>query len=114
MRWFYARSEQARVEKREIRFPSFALEPTTKDDTDFKDFSGLVVGDFYWMNRTAQWGHYSDIVQTPGPPISVHQTIAQVPYWSIVIPLTLLSAWLLLSRPRVKTEASITPTIETT
>ncbi len=35
------------------------------------------------------------------------------PYWSIVIPLTLLSAWLLLSRPRVKTEAPITPTIET-
>ncbi len=26
----------------------------------------------------------------------------QVPYWSIVIPMTLLSAWLLLSRPRTK------------
>lgn len=30
------------------------------------------------------------------------QIIVEVPYWSIVIPLTLLSAWLLLSKPRAK------------
>lgn len=28
------------------------------------------------------------------------------PYWSIVVPLTLLSTWLLLSKPRVKVELS--------
>ena len=30
-------------------------------------------------------------------------SLIQLPYWSIVIPLTLLSAWLLLSKPRTKT-----------
>jgi hypothetical protein len=32
----------------------------------------------------------------------VHTDLVTVPYWSVVIPLTLLSAWLLLSTPRVK------------
>ncbi len=30
----------------------------------------------------------------------------QIPYWSIVIPLTLISSWLLLSKPRAKSERS--------
>lgn len=32
-----------------------------------------------------------------------------IPYWSIVIPLTLLSAWLLLSKPRVRKQPCLTP-----
>ncbi|WP_157605387.1 hypothetical protein [Schlesneria paludicola] len=30
-----------------------------------------------------------------------------VPYWSIVLPLTLLSAWLLLGQPRAKLSKSV-------
>ena len=100
IRWFYAHSDQARVEKRDIRFPSFAL--TEKHNSEFelrgKHWS-LVVGDFRAMGTSVLWGHYSDLVQTPGMPVLVDQFIAQIPYWSIVIPLALLSAYLLLSIP---------------
>jgi hypothetical protein len=37
-----------------------------------------------------------------------------VPYWFIVVPLTVLSAWLILSKPRTKSEPSITPANEST
>jgi hypothetical protein len=46
------------------------------------------------------------------PPQCCH-TVCLIPYWSIVIPLTLLSAWLLLSKPRTKPEPPpITPASE--
>jgi hypothetical protein len=35
-----------------------------------------------------------------------------VPYWSIVVPLTAVSAWLLLSEPRTKSRQVVVPTIE--
>lgn len=38
--------------------------------------------------------------------------IPLIPYWSVVIPLTLLSAWLLLSRPRQKHTKSSNPDCE--
>jgi len=61
--------------------------------------------DWRWIARYAGFG------------IAVVETSAQVdqnlfvifPYWSMVIPLTLLSAWLLLSKPRV---AKPTATVE--
>ena len=31
-------------------------------------------------------------------------TVLTIPYWKIVVPLTLVSAWLLLSKPRMKTD----------
>ena len=34
--------------------------------------------------------------------VSLDTRIWEIPYWSIVLPLTLLSAWLLLSKPRRK------------
>ena len=44
-------------------------------------------------------------------------TVLLIPYWSIVIPLTLLSAWLILSKPRTKqppgTERAIIPPTST-
>lgn len=35
-----------------------------------------------------------------------------IPYWSIVIPLTLLATWLLLSKPQAKIKPPITPASE--
>jgi hypothetical protein len=35
-----------------------------------------------------------------------------IPYWSIVLPLTAISAWLLLSKPRAKVEPPITSVSE--
>ena len=40
---------------------------------------------------------------TIDPPDRGNLAIWIIPYWSIVIPLTLLSAWLLLSKQRPKT-----------
>ncbi len=34
--------------------------------------------------------------------VYISHTFLVIPYWSIVIPLTLLSAWLLFSKPRAK------------
>lgn len=45
-------------------------------------------------------------VKVASPPINRPQII---PYWSIVIPLTLLSAWLLLSKPRAKPTTPANP-----
>ncbi len=44
----------------------------------------------------------------------LRQLYVMISFLWVAIPLTLLSAWLLLSKPRVKTELPITPTIETT
>ena len=33
---------------------------------------------------------------------AIETPVWSIPYWSIVVPLTLLAAWLLLSKPRVK------------
>jgi len=43
----------------------------------------------------------------------VHIYACGAPYWSIVIPLTLLSAWLLLSKPRVAKPKAIAEPIPT-
>ena len=108
IRWSLTHSDQARVEKQETRFPSFQLKE--KDTGEFKapeKYSGFVMGDFFLMSWSNLWGHYSDLVQSPGPPASVSQTVAQVPYWSVVIPLTLLSAYLLLTKPKTLTQKKI-------
>lgn len=98
---FYAHSDQARVVKREIRFPSFAIEANDKSEINLGEGSwGL--GEFRYRRRSEFWGHYSDLVQTAGPPVLVDLIAVQIPYWSIVAPLTLLSACLLLTKPRPK------------
>lgn len=57
-------------------------------------------GDFYIASGIGLAGYYSNFVPKPGPPVRFSLMIAQTPYWSIVLPLTLLSAWLLLGTPR--------------
>jgi hypothetical protein len=45
----------------------------------------------------------SDLVTTAGTaPYILESETWQIPYWSIVIPLTLISAWCLLTKPRTK------------
>ena len=104
--WYYAHGEQARVKQREIRFPSFELMKLVPGDEVelvmpyVGEHTSLIVGDFRYVSGNLRWGHYSDLVQTPGPAVLVYGISARVPYWSIVIPQTLVSAWLLLNRPR--------------
>lgn len=103
LRCFYAHGEQARVEKREIRFPSFVFNENNYD-SKFELRSKrwrFAVSDFRFMTGSESQLFYSDLVQSQGSEVLVNQTIAQVPYWSVTVPLTLLSAWLLLSKPRL-------------
>ncbi len=50
-----------------------------------------IIGDFIW----ATGSHTT-------PPDEHTRVLLAVPYWSVVLTLTLLSAWLLLSKPRAK------------
>lgn len=102
LRCFYAHGEQARVEKPEIRFPSFVIKENNFDskfELRSKRLS-FVVSDFRFMTGSESQLFYSDLVQAQAPEVLVDQIIAQVPYWSVTIPLSLLSAYLLLSKPR--------------
>ena len=45
-------------------------------------------------------GLYVAIVKRGSPNVVSEDTVYDIPYWSIVIPLTLLSAYLLISKPR--------------
>lgn len=47
------------------------------------------------------------LVPKPGPPVRVFQTIALVPHSWIVIPLTLLSTWLLLCRSKAPAKTTV-------
>ena len=64
----------------------------------------IVAGDFYIASGTEVAGYYSLFVPKPGPPVRYSVVIAQTPYWSVTIPLTLASLWLLLSKPRKSTQ----------
>ena len=106
--WGYGHSEQARVTKQETRFLSWKLQTIEQSDDDEWEtwFVGkhtfLIAGDFHYVSGNQRWGHYTFLAQTPGPAVLVDTINVQVPYWSIVIPLTLLSAYLLLIKPRSK------------
>lgn len=62
----------------------------------------VAFGDFYILRGKRFAGFKSHFVPTPGPAVPFLEVRAQTPYWSIVAPLTLLSAWLLFSKPRSK------------
>ena len=51
-----------------------------------------------------KWSKYDEVVASSpaGEPFIIQTTMLTLPYWSIVIPLTMLSAWLLLGKPRPK------------
>lgn len=101
IRAYFARSEHARVLKMGHQFWSYKLDPNQKTDLDVeKESSGLNLGNFRLLRSNQDWGHYSELVQTAGPAVPVTLFDVQLPYWSIVMPLTALSAYLLLSKPR--------------
>jgi len=72
---------------------------------------------FYWKDGNVHWhwqwngfdfgaALFETLSQVPGKANWIRrEEIWQFPYWSIVIPLTLLSGWLLLSKPRTKKPA---------
>ena len=49
------------------------------------EFAAFTTGSLVTITRTNSW---------------FNRLVVPLPYWSVVIPLTLLSAWLLLSKPR--------------
>lgn len=73
----------------------------------------------YDQRRTCEWnwmflgfgqGTYKsedlDLYKQSNPDLpfeGLTQSIRVIPYWSVVLPLTLLSTWLLLSKPRART-----------
>jgi hypothetical protein len=102
LRWFYAHGEKARVEKWDIRFLTFFRdEPYPGKYEIRRKRLSFVMGDFKLITGSELQLFYSDLVQSDGPEVLVNQIIAQAPYWSIVLPLTLLSAYMLLSKARV-------------
>lgn len=56
--------------------------------------------EFQWEWAGFRSGEYKSYTVPPAPAHVEEIQIWIVPYWSIVMPLTLLSAWLVLSRPR--------------
>jgi hypothetical protein len=63
--------------------------------------NGVYPFDWHDTQWGTQWmGFRMGTVVWDNPPGFQETTVVVVPHWSIVIPLTLLSAWLLLSKPR--------------
>ena len=74
-----------------------------------KDIKAYIPGaGVTWRESTLGIGEF-DLIGSSG--IYKRYTIV-VPYWSIGIPLTLLSAWLLLSKPRWKPAKPLRPSVD--
>lgn len=73
----------------------------------FPDSSGTITKDHlsmaFWSSGTDGGAFYDSTIAVKW---------YQFPYWSIVLPLTAISAWLLLSKPRAMTKPPITPASE--
>ena len=67
-------------------FPSWGMRFLTDYPDQFESIG------IKWRFRYFGFGIGDEVDQTG---------VLRAPYWSIVIPLTLLSAWLLLSKPRI-------------
>lgn len=97
--WHYAHSPQARRTDWQFKWDSTKRMRKVSDEvTDH--FLNRILHDFSFVSDTAEWGYPADLVQTPGPTVQAQWSAVQVPYWSIAIPLGLLSLWLLTSKPR--------------
>lgn len=75
--------------------------------------SPLTDTEISWSCRSCGFGHGKRTNVTSEHPdgqfsVNVDFTFLTIPYWSIVIPLTLLSAYLLLSKPRVAKPTAVT------
>ena len=85
------------------RWPGVLYEPADPSDEPGDIFDDLVV-ESRW-----RWGGF-DFGTAVSSFFSMRLSIWIVPYWSLVLPLTLLSAWLILIKPR---KAKGTPQIST-
>jgi len=74
-------------------------------DLNFAGFGVPFVFDRRWQYWGFDFGKGHEIQQ---PPTEYILQFMFIPYWSIVLPLTLLSAFLLLSKPRKSTPKKIT------
>lgn len=77
--------------------------------------------DSFWKNRTVHWRwgalgfDFGSATDADGNLAKQHEMVRwAIPYWSIVIPLTAISIWLLLSKPPAKLEPKTTPVSENT
>jgi len=63
-----------------------------------------------WDRRLCGFAFYSGQIKVPftnGPVITVRMIGCSVPFWSIVVPLTALSAYMLLNKPREKNKQPV-------
>ena len=95
-------------------FPAFQL-PGFGSSRSNSNNALLMIFDrnFKWSFDSLGFGIGSNVVaanKTPGAP-SIAVRLLKVPYWSIVIPLTLISAWLLPPTTRKSTLKEITQPI---
>ena len=80
-----------------VRSKNDPLAPASLDDSS-RSWSR------YWLGFAIWQKTYWDFYQS---------TLYVIPYWSVVIPLTLASAFLLLTKPRQSTQKKVTETITT-
>lgn len=94
LKWFYVNLPKGWLVS--VNPPRYSLsEPVNRyPDTELEPIFGGVVISWYWHWQA--WGFRFGHCDVSGFEIVTWQ----VPYWSVVIPLTLLSAYLLLSKPR--------------
>ena len=72
----------------------------------FQSFRNDVCDPFRWSTASEhnQWFGFNSATATINPPDRGDLTIRIIPYWSVVLLLTILSAYLLLCKPRPKVE----------
>jgi hypothetical protein len=104
--------------------PEFMNISWTSDDSEYAaDYRPLDQGwdiDWNWQCCGFQFGEYyfGSLLEFEPPEVMTQRitlvtsslALWTVPYWSIVLPLTALSAWLLLSKPRKATRNPSEPT----
>ena len=67
----------------------------------------MIVGDIKWRWK---WCGFDFCDESNG--IDYESSHRNIPYWSIVIPLTVISLWLLVSKPRKSTSDKISETVQ--
>lgn len=97
----YAHSHDARGTGWDFKWDSHQRRPKAEVEVT-GHFLNLILSNFSFVSKTAYWGYYSDLVRSPGPTVSVDWVHVQLPYWFLVAPVTILSAYLLLCKPRRK------------
>ena len=67
----------------------------------------VAIGDCFVVSGTGKAGYPTRFLKKPGPSITYGLIAARIPHWSVVLPLTAISAFLLLKKPKSSTSKKI-------